>query len=228
MPWLAAVPRPYTAPCYLFVFILSALRTLPLLQSRPLNAFIPYLNIFYVPFSLGLFTDKRVLLAFINVSMAKPRLDSLRPAASSSASTRRLKASTSVSSHPPNRSPRSRPARSRILPFLAALSATPLSIYAYPLDPTETSLPFLYPPFLHQPAPLAKRSVTPSTLNAATPSGSPPPASSSGCQFDKADLPDKYVVGEDGLWRKTHWSLYGSANCPVSKYEPLYRLLYVG
>lgn len=160
--------------------------------------------------------------------MAKPTQDPLRPAASSSTSTRRLKASPSASSHPLNRCSRSRPARSRLLPLLAAISATPLSIHAYPLDPTETSLPFLYPPFLHQPTPLAKRSVTPSTLNAATASGStpsPPPAPSSGCQYDKGNLPDKnlpdkYVLGDDGRWHKVTWSLYGSVNCPVSKREP--------
>jgi hypothetical protein len=154
--------------------------------------------------------------------MAKPRLDSLRPAASSSTSTRRLNASPSVSSYPVNRSSRSRPSRSHILPLLAAISATPLSIHAYPLDPTQTSLPFLYPPFLHQGTPLVKRSVTPSTLNAATPTGSPPAASSSGCQYVRDTLPDKYAVGDDGLWHKTTWTLYGSANCPVSEREPLY------
>ena len=153
--------------------------------------------------------------------MAKPTLDSLRPAASSSTSTtRRPNPSPSVSSHPLNRCSRSRPARSRILPLLAAISATPLSIHAYPLDPTQTSLPFLYPPFLHQPAPLAKRSDTPSTLDATTPTGSPPPAPSFGCQYDRGNLPDKYVLGDDGLWHKTQWSLYDSAKCPVS--EPLY------
>ena len=155
--------------------------------------------------------------------MAKPRLDSLRPTASSSSSTsttRRPNASPSVSSHPLNRCSRSRPARSHILPLLAALSATPLAIHAYPLDPTQTSLPFLYPPFLHQPTPLAKRSDTPSTT---TPTGSPSPAPSFRCHYDRGNLPDKYVVGDDGLWHKTQWSLYGSANCPVS--EPLSPLL---
>jgi hypothetical protein len=154
--------------------------------------------------------------------MAKPTLDSLRPAASSSTSTRRLNPSPSVSSHPLNRCPRSRPARSHILPLLAALSAVPLSIHAYPLDPTQTSLPFLYPPFLYQPTPLAKRSVPPSTPDAATPTTSSPPAPSYGCQYDKGNLPDKYVVGDDGLWYKTKWSLYGSVNCPVSELNPFY------
>ena len=152
--------------------------------------------------------------------MAKPRLDSLRPAASSSTSSRRLKSSPAVSSHPLNRSSRSRPSRSHILSLLAAISATPLSIHAYPLDPTETSLPFLYPPFLHQAAPLAKRSGSPSTLNAATPTGSPPPAPSLVCQYERDILPDKYVVGDDGSWHKAPWSLYGCVNCPVSERPP--------
>ncbi|KAF8506518.1 hypothetical protein F5888DRAFT_2735 [Russula emetica] len=149
--------------------------------------------------------------------MAKPTLDSLRPAASSSTSTRRPNPSPSVSSYPLNRSSRSRPTRSRILPLLAAISAAPLSIHAYPLDPTQTSLPFLYPSFLHQPTPFVKRSDTSSTLNAPTPTGSSP-APSLACKYDRGELPDKYVVGGDGLWHKTIWSLYGSANsanCPI-------------
>ena len=148
--------------------------------------------------------------------MAKPRLNPIRPAAASSSSSASTTRRPSVSSHPLNRSPRSRPSRSHILPLLAAISATPLSIHAYPLDPTQTALPFLYPPFLHQPTPIAKRSGTPSTLDAGTPTGSQPPTPSSSCQYDRGNLPDKYVVGEDGLWHKTHWSLYGSANCMVS------------
>lgn len=146
--------------------------------------------------------------------MAKPRLNPIRPppAASSSSSA----STTRHPNYPLNRSPRSRPSRSHILPLLAAISATPLSIYAYPLDPTQTSLPFLYPPFLYQPTPIAKRSVTPSTLDAGTPTSSQSPTPSSSCKYDRSDLPDKYVVGEDGLWHKTYWSLYGSANCMVS------------
>lgn len=151
--------------------------------------------------------------------MAKPTPDSLRPIASSSTSTRRHNPPPTVSSHPLNRCSRSRPARSTILPLLAAISVAPLSIHAYPLQPTQTSLPFLYPPFLHQPVPLAKRADPPSTPATATSTGSPPPASSSsGCQVDR-DLPDKYVLEEDGFWHKK-WELYGSANCAVS--EPLY------
>lgn len=150
--------------------------------------------------------------------MAKPSIDSLPPASSSSTSSRRPNPSPSFSSRPLNRSSRSRPAPSRILPLLAAVSATPLAIHAYPIEPTQTSLPFLYPSFLAQPIPLAKRANTFSTLDAATSTASPPPpAPSSGCQYDRGNLPDKYVLGEDGLWHKTQWSLYGSANCPVSQ-----------
>jgi hypothetical protein len=151
--------------------------------------------------------------------MAKPSFASCPPAASSSStSTRHPKASSSVSSHLLDRSSRSRPPRSHILALLAAISATPLSVHAYPLDQPQTSLPFLYPPFIFRPTPIAKRSDTPSTSDAATtvnPTG-PPPTPSSACQYDRGGLPDKFEVGDDGFWHKTHWSLYGSAGCPVS------------
>lgn len=120
-----------------------------------------------------------------------------------------------------NRSPRSRPdpSRTRVLALLAALSATPLSALAHPLDPPQTSLPFLYPPFALQPtaAAFAKRSATPSTLDAPT-TTSAPCSQPSRCRYARRDVPDKFAVGDDGLYHKTYWSLYGS--CAVSK--PLY------
>ncbi len=152
--------------------------------------------------------------------MAKPTFASCPPAASSSTSTRHLKASSSVSSHLLDRSSRSRPPRSHILALLSAISATPLSVHAYPLDPPQTSLPFLYPPFILRPTPIAilKRLDIPSTSDAAATANptSPPPAPSSACQYDRGGLPDKFEMGDDGFWYKTHWSLYGSAHCPVS------------
>jgi hypothetical protein len=158
--------------------------------------------------------------------MAKPAFASLfASSSSSSARHHRASPSSSTSSHPPlNRSSRSRPpdlprTRTRTLALLAALSATPLSAHAYPLDPPQTSLPFLYPPFALEPTNvLAKRSAAPSTSNAAPPTTTgAPPSPSPQCQYDRADLPDKYVLGDDGYWHKTPWSLYGSAYCTVSK-----------
>jgi hypothetical protein len=118
---------------------------------------------------------------------------------------------------------RTKPPRSRrpysspgILALLATISASSVPTYAHPLDPPETSLPFLYPPFILQPKPtpfLAKRSVTPTTdipTSTATPSPSP------GCIPGHTRVPDEYAPGGDGLWYKTEWSLYGTSQCPVS------------
>lgn len=141
--------------------------------------------------------------------MAKPDFASL------------LAATPPPRSRSPNRAKRipsrSRPCR-RSSPALLALLATvhvsPESVNGYPLDQPKTSLPFLYPPFLDQPThSLTKRSDTPSTSSAASTS-----TSSSGCHPDGANLPDKYVQGDDGYWHKTlPWSLYGSTSCSVSK-----------
>ena len=155
--------------------------------------------------------------------MAKPDFAS-HPASSSSS--RRHKASHSDPSHRP---PRSRPAPSgtRILTLLAALSATPLSALAHPLDPPETSLPFLYPPFVLQPTPasFAKRSDTVSTPVAATVT-SAPSSEPSRCRHARRHLPDKFAIADDGLWHKTSWSLYGSR--AVSRLFYVWPPLHVG
>lgn len=179
-------------------------------------------------------SDKRIFLALITVSMAKP--SSLFASSSSSARRHRASPSSSSSSstspHPPlNRSLRCRRpggtntrTRTRTFALLAALSAAPLSAHAYPLDPPETSFPFLYPPFALEPTKaLAKRSAAPSTSDAAAPTTTgAPPSPSSQCQYDRANLPDKYTLGDDGYWHKTPWSLYGSAYCNVSMSKPVY------
>ncbi|KAI0003849.1 hypothetical protein BJV74DRAFT_489569 [Russula compacta] len=127
-------------------------------------------------------------------------------------------------SRSPNRAkrtpPRSRPCRRSspaLLALLATIHASPESVNGYPLDQPKTSLPFLYPPFLVQPTPsLIKRSATSSTSSAASTS-----TSSSGCHLDRANLPDKYVLGDDGYWHKTlPWSLYGSTSCSNPCYHP--------
>ena len=119
--------------------------------------------------------------------------------------------------NPTRHSPRPRRRRSRpcIFTFLATLSASHFSAHAHPLDPPQTALPFLYPPFTHSPTPsVAKRSL-PSSTDAT--SSIPPLPSHSRCTQEQVDMPDKYVLGEDGYWHKTEWSLYGSTQCPVSK-----------
>ncbi|KAH8987387.1 hypothetical protein EDB86DRAFT_2187619 [Lactarius hatsudake] len=116
----------------------------------------------------------------------------------------------------PRHSLRSRRRRSPpcIVAFLATISASPFSANAYPLDPPQTALPFLYPPFIRQPTPsVAKRSL-PSSSDAAT--STPPPVPPAGCDQERSNLPDKYVLGDDGYWHKTKWSLYGSSQCPGS------------
>ncbi|KAH9081478.1 hypothetical protein EDB83DRAFT_2332974 [Lactarius deliciosus] len=116
----------------------------------------------------------------------------------------------------PRHSPRSRRRRSPpcIVAFLATISASPFSANAHPLDPPQTALPFLYPPFIHQPTPsVAKRSL-PSSSDATT--STPPPVPAAQCDQERSNLPDKYVLGDDGYWHKTKWSLYGSSQCPGS------------
>lgn len=122
--------------------------------------------------------------------------------------------------NPTRHSLRSRRRRSPpgIFAFLATLSASHFSVHAHPLDPPQPALPFLYPPFVHSPTPsVAKRSL-PSSTDATT--STPPLPSYSRCTQEQADMPDKYVLGEDGYWHKTEWSLYGSTQCPVSKSFP--------
>ncbi|KAH9964150.1 hypothetical protein BC827DRAFT_1265959 [Russula dissimulans] len=139
--------------------------------------------------------------------MAKPDFASL-PASSSF-----TPPSPSSPSNRVNRIPRSRPRPSArgILTLLATLSASPLSAHAHPVDSPATPLPFLYPPFTLEPTrSITKRSPTTSSANPAA-SATPP----SECQQERS-LPDKYVLGDDGRWHKTPWSLYGSSYCPVS------------
>ena len=150
--------------------------------------------------------------------MAKPDLASL-PAHSS---TRHPLASPSRSSNRVNRPPRSRsryssPSASALLALFATVSASPLVAHGYPLEPPQTALPFLYPPFLRQSP--EKRSPTPSTSSPAsstTPTPTPP-SSPSGCPPNGSGMPDNYILGSDGRWHKTDWSLYGSTYCAVSK-----------
>ncbi|KAI0308363.1 hypothetical protein B0F90DRAFT_1813635 [Multifurca ochricompacta] len=136
--------------------------------------------------------------------MAKPNLLSSTSSASPaqhSKKTQRLRSSRPHSPH-------------GIFTLLATISTSLFPANAHPLDPPESSLlPFLYPPFVLQPTPsVAKRLVTPSSPDAST--STTPPSLSTECQLARSDLPDKYVLGDDGLWHKTKWSLYGSTQCP--------------
>lgn len=115
--------------------------------------------------------------------------------------------------HPVRHCLRPRRRRSPLVAFLATLSAAPFSVHAHPLDPPQTALPFLYPSLaLHPTPPVAKRSL-PLPRSDATTSTSPsqPPTKCT------KDMPDKYILGDDGYWHKTKWSLYGLSQCPVSK-----------
>ena len=155
------------------------------------------------------------------MAKAKPEFASLLARGSNTdSSTRHPIASPS---RPPNRvnlTPRSRSrySASALLALLATVSASSSLAHAYPLEPPQTALPFLYPPFLRQSTPsLEKRSPTPSTSNPAPSTTPTPPSSPSGCPQDGSNMPDKYTLGDDGRWHKTDWSLYGSTYCPVSK-----------
>jgi hypothetical protein len=162
--------------------------------------------------------------------MAKPEFGSLpAPAPASNSSARHPTPSPSRASNRVNRAPRSRPRRHpsppAFLALLSAVSASPLAAHGYPLEPSETALPFLYPPFLYPtltPPSLAKRAPDPSTSTAASSTTPTPPAPPSGCPQDEYRLPDKYAQGDDGRWHKTQWSLYGSIYCPVSLNYPSY------
>src|SRR6266851_5402862 len=157
------------------------------------------------------------------MAKAKPGLASSLPASDSS--TRHHSASPSSSSNRVNRAPRSRPrysSPSAVLGLLATLSASPLSANGYPLEPSKPDLPFLYPSLFIQATPtFAKRSEAPSASDTPSSTTPTPPTPPSGCPQDQSSFPDKYVLGDDGLWHKTNWSLYGSIYCPVCK-PPLF------
>jgi hypothetical protein len=152
--------------------------------------------------------------------MANPELPCL-PSGSSSPS------SSSSSVHRRHKSSRSRrkPYSSTLFALLSAISIPPHPAHAQPFDPPQTSLPFLYPPFILQPpvpspSPVNKRSVLDSTSSSST----PPP--SLRCVQGDLGWPDKYIPDEDdGLWYKTEWSAYGSAQCAVSRTAPRFLIL---
>jgi hypothetical protein len=136
--------------------------------------------------------------------MAKPELPCLASSSSSSSSVRRRHKSTRS---------RRNPYSSTVFALLSAISVPPNPAHAQPLDSSQTSLPFLYPPFVLQPdphpAPVNKRS---STLSSSA------TAPSLRCVQGDFGWPDKYILDDDDdLWYKTEWSAYGSAQCPVSK-----------
>jgi hypothetical protein len=156
-----------------------------------------------------------------NKTMAKSEF----PCLASSSSSPRHRKSSALPSKQAKPSPRSRrtPSSPTILALLAAISVSPFPVYAHPFDPPDTSLPFLYPPSILQPKPtstptppLPKRSVTPAAQTLAS-TAAPSPPSPSACSLQRTGLPDKYVLGDDGFWHKTEWSLYGISQCTVSK-----------
>ena len=128
-------------------------------------------------------------------------------------------------SHPRRRCRRNKRHRTAVTPssgiltLLAAVSASSATAYGRPLDAqhtTHTSLPFLYP-FIDDPLPSHLHpSPVPVPGHPARASDFPTPT-----VYRKLDsrslVPDKYVQGADGLWRKSSsWSLYGSMLCSVS------------
>lgn len=156
--------------------------------------------------------------------MAKPEPASLaaaphsvnarHPMPSPSSSSNRNRLHRALRSRPRQTSP------SAVLALLSAAYASPLAARGYPLEPSETALPFLYPPFIHRTdLSLAKRSADASTSTstaAASSTPTPPPTLPPECPQDEYKLPDKYVLGDDNRWHKTQWSLYGSFYCRVS------------
>ncbi|KAH8992417.1 hypothetical protein EDB92DRAFT_567259 [Lactarius akahatsu] len=75
-----------------------------------------------------------------------------------------------------------------IVAFLATISASPFSANAHPLDPPQTALPFLYPPFIHQPTPSVAKRFLPSSSDATT--STPPPVPPTQCDQERSNLPD--------------------------------------
>ncbi|KAI0066498.1 hypothetical protein BV25DRAFT_1390753 [Artomyces pyxidatus] len=114
--------------------------------------------------------------------------------------------------------------RSRSAPSsgIFALVATVWStgVDGHPVDPSHTALPFLYPFIDTEPAsPAHPRSDGFHILDdiLPPPSDTPPVVTTPACLQERSNLPDKYVQGSDGLWRKTtEWSLYGSTDCSGS------------
>ncbi|THH20510.1 hypothetical protein EW146_g864 [Bondarzewia mesenterica] len=153
-------------------------------------------------------------LGTIAPSMAKPVSLPAEPGPSSPYSHRHT--------HPPGRSARrKRPRReqslsarspsSGVLTLLAAISASSATAQGLPLDAQHTALPFLYPYIDNkhsqsEPIPLVP-------VHPELGVGRPTPTASRKLE-SRSSVPDKYVKGSDGLWRKTSdWTLYGSTIC---------------
>ena len=178
---------------------------------------IRHIELYYQPARNYKLTDSVFLAFLILISMAKTKGRS-EAGPSSSPYPYVLLVSFPPPPNPTGHSLRSRPRRSSpsIVAFLATLSASHFSVHAHPLDPPQTAFPFLYPSFIHHPTPsVAKRSL-PSSADATTGTSSLPPTPK--CTPGQAAMPDNYVLGDDGLWHKTGWSLYGSTQCSVSNF----------
>ncbi|KAI0275263.1 hypothetical protein BC834DRAFT_851997 [Gloeopeniophorella convolvens] len=100
---------------------------------------------------------------------------------------------------------------SHLFTLFATICASSNYTHAHPLDHPRPELPFLYPPSVLPPTPRSDP-LPPSDATTSPPPQTPPLA----CRQERPNLPDKYVLGDDGLWHKTEWSLYGSTNCPGS------------
>ncbi|KAI0315664.1 hypothetical protein OF83DRAFT_1293203 [Amylostereum chailletii] len=126
-------------------------------------------------------------------------------------------------------SSRSRPSSATIA-FLATIGLSPRVVHGHPLHPSpaEPDLPFLYPFIEHEPESYIRprsdnlAAASSSSQAASTSSSAPASATSSNAptaavKVRAAGLPDQYIQGSDGLWRKTDdWSLYGAAACSVT------------
>lgn len=101
---------------------------------------------------------------------------------------------------------------SSLLAFLATVVASTPSVDGYPLYPESSPPDFLCPFLIAQdppPLPKSRRSLKRDL-------GDDEPSLKYFARVERNGfVPDKYVQGEDGRWRKSTWSLYGSTYCKV-------------
>lgn len=160
--------------------------------------------------------------------MAKPKLPSpSEHSATSSTNTRHSSTSNKTSYSRPgshrHRSKAGSAPSSSLLAILATVAASTTSADGLPIpsyaQPPDFLCPFLFTQDSTKPS-KPRRNITKRDLPEAIPADYFSRLQRSGF------VPDKYVQGDDGRWRKSNWSLYGSAYCKVSKFffTPLFLL----
>ncbi|KAL4246969.1 hypothetical protein ABKN59_008494 [Abortiporus biennis] len=110
---------------------------------------------------------------------------------------------------------------SGLLAILATVAASTPTVDGYPISqeaqPPQFLCPFYYSDTTSEP-PLASNSACgPQPLTTHYSSSSSSSTETKRRRKRSSNIPDKYVEGPDGRWRKsTTWSLYGSSYCPDS------------